>query len=91
MELLGPEEALEIVTRNPGVLSCAPAQLAEQTPDNIRRAASVAAGISGLFAPARNFLQSLPGWDDVGRELGRDDERGRLRDLSCRHVLLCGL
>jgi len=63
-KLADDAEVLEVITKNPGVLGCAPKALAKASADDIRRAASVASGISSAFGPARRFLQSTSWWDE---------------------------
>jgi hypothetical protein len=55
---------LEAITRNPGVLGCAPEQLAKASAADINRAGSIASGFNSLFGPARRFLQSTDWWDE---------------------------
>ena len=40
-ELMSEDEALDVVTKNPGLLTCNPASLQEQSADSIKRAAAV--------------------------------------------------
>lgn len=50
-KLKDEDEVLEVITKNPGVLGVQPDALDQQEPDVIRRFASVASGINGLFSP----------------------------------------
>ena len=66
VEMLGKEEAAEIIEKNPGVLSCAPADLAKTEPGSIRSAAnfvdfvaSVPLGVLQLFDPLKSVLFPL--------------------------------
>uniref|UniRef100_A0A7S0LN90 Uncharacterized protein n=1 Tax=Coccolithus braarudii TaxID=221442 RepID=A0A7S0LN90_9EUKA len=63
-ELCG-DDALDIITRNPGVLGCDPDALAQANADQVRSAANVANVFETVLGPARRFLQSLPGWDET--------------------------
>ena len=48
--LLGKEEALEIMMKNPAVLTCGANEIAASDPDEIRSAASVRKVLDGLSA-----------------------------------------
>ena len=41
LERFGPEETLEIITKNPGILVCTPGSLKDQSDDDIRNAANL--------------------------------------------------
>lgn len=61
-DMFEEDEALEIITKNPGVLGCNPKSLAEADPNQISTMAVVATGVEAVFGPARRFLQGLGGW-----------------------------
>lgn len=59
------EMALEIITKNPGVLTCEPAQLAESSIEAVRNAANAVNAIESVLGPLRRLLRGLPGWDET--------------------------
>jgi len=83
------KEVLQVITKNPGVLGCQPAQLHNQSPDDIRRLASLAGGINGVFGAARRFVEASSWWDEgickVGPSSREDDE-----ELELPSVMLEG-
>ena len=66
-------KVLEVITKNPGVLGCAPAQLEKAGADDIRRAASFASGVDSVFGGARRFLQSTSWWDEGAAKEQKED------------------
>jgi len=64
-EMLSDEaEVRAVIAKNPGVLGCQPQGLRASDAATIRRAASVASGVSQLLAPARGFLLGTTWWDE---------------------------
>lgn len=66
VDMLGKEEASEIIVKNPGVLSCAPEDLAKTKPGDIRSAANfvslvdkVPLGVLQLFDPLKSVVFPL--------------------------------
>lgn len=64
-ELLQDEgEVLEVITKNPGVLGCVPAELAKSDANTIRMAAGFVSGVDSVLGPAKSFLTGLGWWDE---------------------------
>jgi len=57
-ELMSEEEALQVITDNPGVLSANPIALRKSSADDIRRAASLVVGVDALPLPVRFALSA---------------------------------
>lgn len=77
MEKLDGDKAavLEVITKNPGVLGCVPGQLDKASADEIRRTASISAGVYSVFGGARRFLQSQDWWDEGKSNLEKQQQK----------------
>lgn len=73
-------EVLEVISKNPGVLGCPPAELAKAKAEDIRRTTAVASGISGAFAPVRNFFGAQSWWDEDSKPAQEPDSSGSVWD-----------
>ena len=81
-ELLQDEgEVLEVITKNPGVLGCVPAELAKSDANTIRMAAGFVSGVDSVLGPAKSFLTGLGWWDEKTKGVRVD---GQLRAVDTR-------
>ena len=56
--MMGAEEALDVVTKNPGLLSCDPAGLRGSNKAVVQSLANVVNGVEGSFVPVWKQLWS---------------------------------
>jgi len=88
-KLSSDDEVLDIVTKNPGVLGCAPSQLEKASAEDIRRGAQIAGGVNSFFSGARRWAESTSWWDEgVGQKTAR--ERSDDADLVLPGVQIDG-